>query len=83
MASAQTNFTNWNIQLGKQKDLLQQLPEKVTKAKKRLQELQAEQETDAVHKEESLLTEAQRLLNLAEQSKLQAEINLSVRECQG
>ena len=76
LANAQNNFSNWNIQLGKQKDLLQQLPETVAKAKKRLQELQAERETDTAHKEESLLTEAQRLLNLAEQSKLQAEIKL-------
>ena len=76
LANAQNNFSNWNIQLGKQKDLLQQLPETAAKAKKRLQELQTERETDTAHKEESLLTEAQRLLNLAEQSKLQAEIKL-------
>ena len=66
LASAQTNFRNWNIQLGKQKDLLQQLPETVAKARKRLQELQAEQEMDTAHKEESLLAEYQRLLNLAD-----------------
>jgi potassium efflux system protein len=76
LTNFQNNFSNWNIQLGKQKDLLQQLPETVAKAKKRLQELQTEQETDTANKEESLLTEAQRLLNLAEQSKLQAEIEL-------
>jgi len=76
LASAQTNFTDWTIQLGKQKDLLQQLPETVAKAKRRLQELQAEQEMDAAHKEESVLAESQRLLNLSEQRKLIAEIKL-------
>ncbi len=52
------------------------LPETVAKVRPRLQELQAERQTDTAHKEESLLTEAQRLLNLTEQSKLQAEIKL-------
>jgi vacuolar-type H+-ATPase subunit I/STV1 len=58
LTNFQNNFSNWNIQLGKQKDFLQQLPETVAKAKKRLQELQTEQETDTANKEESLLTEA-------------------------
>ena len=31
LANAQNNFSNWNIQLGKQKDLLQQLPETIAK----------------------------------------------------
>ncbi len=61
LASAQNNFSNWNNQLGKEKDLLLQLPETVAKARKRLQELQAEWETKISHKEESLLTEAQRI----------------------
>ena len=76
LANPQNAFNDWNNQLNKQKDLLQQLPETVAKAKKRLQELRAEWETNTAHKEESLLTEGQRLLNLAEQSKLQAEIKL-------
>ena len=67
LVNAQNIFSNWNIQLGKQKDLLQQLPETVARAKKRLQEFRAERETKTSHKEESfLLIEAQRLLNLAE-----------------
>jgi hypothetical protein len=78
LANAQNNFSNWSIQLDKQNDLLQQLPETAAKARKRLQELQTEVETDSGSKEGSLLTEAQRLLNLAEQSKLQAEIKLMV-----
>ena len=76
LAGAQNNFSNWNIQLGKQKEFLQELPETAAKAQKRLQELQDERETKTAPKEESLLTEAQGLLDLAEQSKLQAEIKL-------
>ena len=76
LAGAQNNFSNWNIRLGKQKEFLQELPETAAKAQKRLQELQDERETKTAHKEESLLNEAQRLLDLAEQSKLQAEIKL-------
>jgi len=73
-AGAQNNFSNWNIRLGRQRELLQELPEKAAKAQKQLQELQDERETKTAPKEESLLTEAQGLLDLAEQGKLQAEI---------
>ena len=46
LVNARNVFNDWNNQLNKQKDLLPQLPETAAKARKRLQEFQAEWEID-------------------------------------
>jgi len=76
LAATEDLRAGWNDQLGRQKNLLQQLPKNIGEAKARLQVVNENLQAQPPAGESSVLTESRRLMLGAEHLKLNAEIKL-------
>jgi potassium efflux system protein len=83
LANAKSALANWNDQVGRQETLLQQLPEQIAQAKRRLQDIQKQLDTPPPPDENPLLTEARTAALKGEQAKTQVEIRLHNQQLAG